>query len=200
MATNLDTLIAAIPTAEDGHVISREYHNSLRAALVEMASRLSATAGQTGATTFAPTFSPNVPQPPWVITVGVADKTNQTGADGWLSISLPDGARIQGMTVKGGRAGAAPVFQIQLIRQSLDDPTANVTLISIPGLNTSAMERDPFEAKGLPQVSGITSPAALNEILTVNNSDFKYLVRARLVGSTTDATVRIYGIRVEYQR
>jgi hypothetical protein len=201
MATNLDTLIAAIPTAEDGHAITREYHNSLRAALVAIASQLSDTAtGQTLTTTFAPTFSPNIPQPPWVITQGVASKSDQTISDGWLPISLPQGARIRGMIVKGGRSGAAASFQIQLIRQSLDDPDANVILISIPGLTTPATEREPFEAKGLPQVSGITSPAALNEILTADNEGFKYLVKARLVGAATGATVRIYGIRVEYLR
>jgi hypothetical protein len=200
MATNLDTLIAAIQTAEDGQVISRDYHNSIKAALEEVARQLGATAPQTGAMTIAPTFSPNGPQSSWVIVQGVASKSDQTISDGWLPIYLPDGARIQGMTVKGGRTGTASSFQIQLIRQSLDDPDANIILISIPGLTTPATERDPFVAPGLPQVSGITSPAALNEVLTVDNEEFKYLVKARLVGAATGATVRIYGIRVEYLR
>lgn len=44
MPPTLESLITAIPTAEDGHVITENYHNSLRAALVLMASQLGGTA------------------------------------------------------------------------------------------------------------------------------------------------------------
>lgn len=201
MAASLEQLIAAIPVAEDGNVITRDYHNSVRAAILAIVNQLgTTTAGGLVTTTFAPTFSPNAPQPTWVITQGVASRSDQTVSDGWLPLMLPDGVRIRRMILRGGRTGTVSSFQVQMIRQSLDDPTANITLISLLGLNTPALERDPFEAAGVPQVAGITSAAALNEVLTVDNSDFKYIVRARIVNPAADAAVRIYGIKVEYTR
>ena len=38
--SDLQVLIASIPIAQDGQVISAEYHNGLRAALIAMANRL----------------------------------------------------------------------------------------------------------------------------------------------------------------
>src|SRR5688572_33117009 len=109
MATNLETLIASIPTAEDGHVISREYHNSVREALVEISKLISAAPGPADASlTFAPNFLPivdaGVRAPEWSLSVGIASKPGPA-ARGWFPVQLPDGGSIKSMTVTGQRSG-----------------------------------------------------------------------------------------------
>jgi len=204
MPSNLQTLISNIPVAEDGHVIDRRYHNSLREALVAMAASQVASlpAVEKGlALTFAPSFLAAEPQPPWAFALGFATKAAGGTCEGWIPVTLPNGARLQKLVIVGGRAEApvAPntfTFVVQLLRQPLND-AATTTLISIPGLNSPANEKEPFVAEGIFQVPGVTTPAAIAEFQTVDNSQFKYLVRARLVSATANMTVRIYGIRVE---
>lgn len=202
MPSNLQTLISNIPTAEDGHVIDRRYHNSLRDALVALAGQMGSTAGAENLVmTFAPSFMPVEPQPPWALTLGFATKSASGTCEGWLPLTLPDGARIQRMIVTGGRAEAPPPpnafsFQVQLLRQNIRE-VATTVLITVQGLTSSATEMDPFTAEGLFQVAGVSTPAAIAEFQTVDNSQFKYLIRARLVSATTNMTVRIYGIRVQ---
>ena len=199
MPSSLQTLISNIPTAEDGHVIDRSYHNSLRDALIGIAEQLGATdQGDNLVLTYAPNFIANAPQPEWVFTLGYATKPAGGAGDGWIPLSLPDGSRLQRMVVVGGREETGTFsFTVQLMRQPLND-TTTTTLISVPGLATSQYAADPFEAVGVFAVQGVSSPAAVAEFQTVDNSQYKYLVRARLVGATaTNIAVRIYGIRVE---
>jgi hypothetical protein len=202
MPSTVETLISNIPTAEDGHVIDSRYHNSLRDALIAIADQLGSTGGERRVLTFPPNFLPADPQPPWAFTIGFATKAAGGTCEGWLPLSLPNGARLRKLIVVGGRDEAPTppnifTFLVQLLRQPIGD-TTTTTLISIPGLATPANERDPFEAEGLFQVAGVSTPAAIAEFQTVDNSHFKYLVRARLVSATTNMTVRIYGIRVEF--
>src|SRR3954465_11690416 len=56
---NLQALLAAIPIAQDGQVITAEYHNSLRSALIALASELGlGLSSPTTTFSFAPAFLP----------------------------------------------------------------------------------------------------------------------------------------------
>src|SRR5262245_6855487 len=62
-ASPLDAALAAIPVADDGLLITPDYHNTLLAALVILASQSGTPAPRSVTLTYAPTF---VPPPPGV--------------------------------------------------------------------------------------------------------------------------------------
>jgi hypothetical protein len=130
--------------------------------------------------TFSPSFSPNGNDVSWSLTSGTAAKAvNQTGANGWLAVQLPQNSRIQSITVVGDKTGNVGLFQAQLIRQSLVG--GNTTLVSLD-LTT---QPDAFQAT-------IPIPVANN---LVDNQTNKYLVTTRIVGADQAATARIFAIQ-----
>src|SRR5215470_16259340 len=123
MATNLDMLIAAIPTADDGQVISRDYHNSLRDALVEINKLINATPfGAEVTASYPPHFTQNGAGPNWQVNNGIATRDAGGSSDGWFALNLPQGARIQSLDVKGRRVAAVLSFTVKLLRVALADP------------------------------------------------------------------------------
>src|SRR5208283_2073619 len=70
--------------------------------------------------TFAPSFFPNLTDAPWVQNNGLAAKgANQTAADGWMPLQLPDGTQLQTMTILGTNSGNVGSFEVQLVQQQL---------------------------------------------------------------------------------
>jgi hypothetical protein len=193
---DLQSLVNAIPIAEDGHVITSLHHNSLRAALLAIVTQLGGEpVSGTVTLTFLPSFLPSGSQPPWLLAEGVATRSaGASAARGWFPLQLPEGARLQNMTGIGRRTGTVASFQLQLQRQPIND-TPTTVLISIPLQNAG----DPFQVTGSVQVAG-AGPAALEEYRLINNSAFKYLVMASLVGADTAAEAQIFAIRVAYSR
>src|ERR1700726_1804687 len=93
---DIQALINAIPDAQDGSVITSDYHNTIKAALAAMASQLGGSAGgQTVTLTLPPNFLPIGRNPPWVVTLGAASDAGTPVSDGWIPVSLPEGAVIQ---------------------------------------------------------------------------------------------------------
>jgi hypothetical protein len=193
-SVDLQLLLNAIPIAQDGNVITSEYHNALRAAVLTIANQLGVSLSQTVTLSFAPSFLPSGVQPQWVLNNGFASKPTGGTAHGWFPLQLPDGARIQSMTAIGRRSGTVASFQVQLLRQPITD-TDTTTLITIP-LNTAG---DPFTVSGNLQVAG-AGPTALEEYRVVDNDNYKYLAFARLVGAAADAVVELHAIRVTFNR
>src|SRR5262245_38116019 len=92
--TDLQSLVNAIPIAEDGRVITSLYHNSLRAALLAIADKLGADpASGTVTLTFAPSFFPSGGnESPWSLSEGVATKPpGASSTRGWFPLQLPEG-------------------------------------------------------------------------------------------------------------
>jgi len=195
MATNLDKLIAAIPTAENGQVISREYHNSIRDALVEINKLISAAPGAADTSmTFAPNFLPiidaGVRSPEWSLSIGIASKPGPA-ARGWFPVQLPDGGSIKSMTVTGQRSGTVLSCQVRLVRQTIADATAAPMII----ISLKNVAGQPFKVTG--EVSGASLPI-IQDFQTVNNDKYQYFVVAELQGAATDAVVDLYAIQVAF--
>src|SRR5258706_15058325 len=81
VAPRLDALLAAIPIAQDDDVITRDYHNSLREAILELASR---TGGgpQQATLSFAPILTSVDRVNDWVVQLGYASKPIANDANG----------------------------------------------------------------------------------------------------------------------
>jgi hypothetical protein len=187
----LELLLSIIPIAQEGHVITSEYHNSLRAALLSLASVVGVNPGtptgpQDVTVTLSPTFFHAVFDP-WQTGIGVAGvPQGQATTQGWLPVELPDGALVKSMTVIGRRDGQVATFSVTLERQPVTG--GDFDEIITAHLANSA------------QLYNVTKPfqgtAGLNEI---DNKKYQYMIDAT-VGRSGNATdlIQIYVIQLVY--
>jgi hypothetical protein len=127
--------------------------------------------------------------------IGFASDAGPPSTDGFIPLNLPDGASIQSMTVMGQRTSTTSFGFVNLLVVPIDG-TKPTTLIQID----LSQAGNPFKLTGTPNatVSGL-SASALAAMLTVQNSQFKYVVEASLsVVSASAGTVLINALQVTY--
>ena len=194
--SNLQALLALIPIAQAGHVIGPEYHNSLRDAVFALAGLLGA--APTAATftlTFTPTFAPNDAGPGWRLLNGIAVRAEgQANANGLLPLQLPDGVRIQGMTVIGNRTGTMAGFQVRLVRQTIANSDA-VDLVNLLLREASS----PFTVSGSVQVQNVTETVQLEQYRLVDNTTYKYFVIGRIPDAAADAVAEVRAVQILFR-
>jgi len=181
MAIDLRALISAIPTAEDGHVITEAYHNTLRSAVLEIGRLMGASATEQALkVSFVPAFFKNGNPPTvveWNQLNGVATAPNTKSCSGVLPLGLPAGGRIQSLTVSGRRRGSIDGFQVKLVRQAITG-TSLTSLISIPLED----QPDPFtlthDIVELPDLGSSALRAAAEDFRLIDPARYKYLVIA----------------------
>ncbi len=132
--------------------------------------------------TLAPTLAATTQQP-WQQQVGFvvtatlgsspATQTMSTTAGGFMPVSLPNGATIQGLRVTGQSAGGVLVVALQ--SQPLTGASAPTTLLQIFDNFPSVAAGAAFDLPPAPQNASIA-------VDTVNN---KYFLTARLQGGNT---------------
>jgi hypothetical protein len=204
---DLQQVIKAIPIAEDGHIISKDYHNSLRTAVNEIA-RLAhdISRDREESVTLAPSFQVNSPNIGWVINQLYASNQQNPSCDGWLPVLLPDGSRIQRLIGVVGITGTSTPptqfsFTIRLNRQPFDDPQNIAQIASTPNLGARGNEdKNSFEAEGRFSVPGLSTPAALMEFQLVDNKKNRYFIQSRVTDVPSGVIVLIYAIRIDYLR
>jgi hypothetical protein len=195
----LQTLLNAIPIAEDAHTITNDYHNSLRAAIIGLASQIGGTLTTTDVTTtYAPSFFPvtdaGLKAPEWELSLGIASKPPGNSARGWLPVQLPDGARIKSMNVTGNRTGSVLACNVQLLRQfpgDVDNELNRVPLILVK------LKKD---FGGRFKLTEQINPTLTEEVRIVDNDRFQYLVTAELTNADKEALVDLYSIQINYER
>jgi hypothetical protein len=195
-SNDLQVLLSALPTAQQGDVITPDYHNSLRAAILLLARRIGVEmAGGGVVLTFAPSFSPDGAKTPWASALGVARKPSTgTTAGGWLALQLPDDVRIDGMTVVGRRSAAGvTTFSVKLVRQALNGGQAQFSLVELVSVSPEAGE--PFTTTRSVEIPRL-SPATVEELRSVNNRQFKYLVTADLEFTEAATAAEIHAIQI----
>jgi len=121
---------------------------------------------------FAPSFFPIEGISPWGLKLGSASKAaGQTVAFGWMPVQLPDGAKIQSMTVMGESVGVITSCFVGLTRFSLFSAAqASLLEISLAG------------AQGSFQITNDPPPANPG---VIDNNTNKYVVSA-IVGADND--------------
>jgi hypothetical protein len=203
MPTLLADLINAIPVAGRQDVISPESHNSVRDAIVAIATELGgAVASRNVTLTFAPAFlkvpDPSAPGkflPEWQINIGLA-QCFRNRAFGWLPLQLPDGSRIQQLHVAFGGSGKLSVMNVKLQRQYSNDEVtlANLSVGPVEALKPFMESNAPFTNDPLVFLSPEGPSADI-----VNNRLYKYFVRAELPTFTngTLPEVTIFAIKVD---
>lgn len=203
---NLQALLASIPIAVDGQIIAADYHNSLRAAVIGIADQLGVGL-QTGTTTytFAPVFIPTgSTNPNWIIANFVASRPPTGGnADGWLPVQLPDGKRIQSMTVTGKRGGTTipSVFHVQLLRQLItaaasDQPVSLITVSLESAPSQFQVSAGVVAATAATGSLSLITAAVAEELKLIDTSNYKYFVQAVLLQSTGSDPAEIDAIQI----
>jgi hypothetical protein len=176
---DLQTLINAIPDANDGNIISSDYHNTIKAALQAIATELGGgAASQTANVTVQPNFLVAAGGgAAWTVSLGLA--TSVAGSNGFIALNLPDGATIQSMEIWGKQISPPSPAFANLLALPIAG-TTSTTLIKVD-FSTAG---NPFDLVGTPSpdVSGL-SASALQSMLTVQNSQFKYAIQAEALGA-----------------
>jgi hypothetical protein len=186
MPTTLTDLINAIPVAEDGHVITPRYHNSIRETLLRLATDVGSPPGsQIETITHVPQFRQNGEGPNWKLEIGLAtrDVNGQTG-DGYFAVQLPHGALIQTVTVTGRRAGRLLSFVVKFVRVNAISGDLDV-LISFPLQNALDSFRE-------------TKTIDVEEFRRVDCVAFTYLFRAQ--ADRVEGLVQINSVAISYVR
>lgn len=197
-ASPVDLLAAlnAIPIAEDGHVITPHFHNSLRDVLIMLASQLgtlpsSAQAVISLPAALLPITDSGTVAPAWEVKPGAAVRPAQgNSASGWMPVQLPDGWLIQSMQVTAERDGTVTACNVTLNRQAISgDPPA--TLITVALKNAPVTPDTPVSAT----VKG-DSVAVVQNYSQVDNSSFNYYIKADLTNPGDGATVVLHSIQI----
>ena len=197
-ASDLQVLISMVPVAQDGHVITAEYHNALRNALIAIANRLGlGPVSEEIAITSAPRFLRHGNLPEWEHQYGFVQRIAATppsgGIHGWMELDLPDGARIKRMVVYATRHGVGSL-KVKLKRQKITDRE------TIPDLIAVDIAADADEARGTEgdvTVPGIGAGVdTIAEFRVVNNREHKYLLTAELEEINSDSSARISAIQI----
>jgi hypothetical protein len=182
-ASDLQIMISAIPTAQDGQVITADFHNALRLALVAIANRLGIGPVSDEVTiTNAPRLSPVAGAAAWDHDVGFVRKppaVTSGNVRGWMEMELPHGGRIKKMVVFATTTGTG-TLKFRLRRQKVTDPSvaADLIVIEIP---------DGFDAaKGAEGDVTVrdtgAGTVAIEEFRIIDNRQQKYLLTAELDG------------------
>jgi len=190
-ASDLQVMISAIPIAQDGHVITADFHNALRLALVAIANRMGiGPVTQEITVSNAPRLFAVAGMAPWDHEYGIVKRPTNVQPEsatiigGWMELELPDGARIKKMsvfgTVTGGGDGA---LTVKLKRQRIVNPSSPVDLIAIkvPDGNDATKGLDGDVTGG---DTGI-GPNGIEELRIVNNREQKYLLAVELKVAAT---------------
>ena len=135
--------------------------------------------------TFAASFFPNLNNTPWLQNNGLATKApNQTGAEGYMPLQLPDGFNLQSFTAIGEKSGNVGSFIVQLVRQAITGALTTLLTLSL------ANSPDQF------QVTDVIPP----NFSLIDNKTNKYLLIARVIGADAAATVKLSAFQIQCSR
>jgi len=175
----------------DRAVITADFHNALRLALVAIANRMGiGPVTQEITVSNAPRLFAVAGMAPWDHEYGIVKRPTNVQPEsatligGWMELELPDGARIKKMsvfgTVTGGGDGA---LTVKLKRQRIVNPSSPVDLIAIkvPDGNDATKGLDGDVTGG---DTGI-GPNGIEELRIVNNREQKYLLAVELKVAAT---------------
>lgn len=216
LPANIQALLDAIPTAEDGHVITSEYHNALRDAIRALAGGAATPGVQEITLTLAPAFlsgsTASDDAPKWNLVPGSAH--NSLASSGWIAVELPDGATIKSLSVLGKRPPGAGRLTVRLQRQQVGvstletiaiidkgAPVSGIPLEVATTIGTSVSQRVAPGVRFDLSEFGVLNETALvrSEVSEVIAAEFKYVITADLTGPTAGAVVtEIRAFQIKY--
>ena len=122
--------------------------------------------------------------------------------DGWLPVQLPDGERIQTLTVTGKRSGTAPtLFQVKLLRQlttgpGSEAPTVLITVDLASQTGAFSVSGSVIAAAAPNSAASLANLAAAEDQKTIDTSTYKYFVQATVTGAVAATVNEIDAIQI----
>jgi hypothetical protein len=211
----IQLLLNAIPIAHEGHIITSEYHNSLRDALLAIAKRLGLTikpVSDTQLLTFAPNFLPEPDETitRWFIFFDKAiihprvNEMQSAVVRGAMTVQLPDDAVIEKLTVRGmhliSREKLPPKsFSIRLFRRKFDADRTKVELLIAHNLEketgTFTKEND-IKTTLDDSFDAATLEKRILDLSRVNNQKYQYFVMAEWEGGKETMKFEINSLQI----
>ena len=195
---DMQAFLDAIPVAQDGDVITADYHNRAVAAIRALATLLGDPSfARVIDVTVAPVFAANAvgSSPTWNQGLGFA-QAPAGNCQGWMPIDLPQGTKIQRLTVTGTRNDSVSAADVALMRLSIADSAQSPAQLADVDFTTTTGS---FHLSADVQVAN-ASGAALEQYKLVDTSSYKYFLDASVWGAHTSSAVRINAITVECTR
>jgi hypothetical protein len=200
----LYTLLGDIPIANNGDVITADYHNSLREALFALAAFLGqGSVAETQVVTYAPALIPfdidHGHSGAWTLQpTGAVVSAGLLG--GWLPVDLPDGVQLQKFILVNSRHGDLEDLNATLNCVPLETPTSAPTVLALVDVHggTGAVRTDPAPINP----GGSTDPAVIATLGRVDNSSYRYFIEVKTKalggkGAKTDLAT-IYAFQISY--
>jgi hypothetical protein len=200
-----DELAGKIPIAREGELITSDYHNALRDAVLELAG---GAASGSGLLSFAPVFFPTGvgSEVNWEAHAGYAAvpaagaREGKFAVSGWMPVTLPDGVRIRQMGVRGFQSGgAAKDFTVTLaaLPAAGFEPAQQTSILVATILPTAGTPPDPNSAPAGTFVVWATADDAGGKFV-VNNAGFRYFLVATVTEPAVEMTKRLYTITIAF--
>ena len=188
--SELQNYLRSIPLAVPGAVISSEYHNALRSAVLALGQALGVTfSSPFDVLSLTPSFhNPSDNTPGW--TIGDA-QVSAMGIDdvmGWQSVSLPDGAAIKSLLVTGQRSQILESLIVSLLSYEIGKPANPTSIVSIEVKPTTSTTMEAFSQEEAPidtakrinpiLAAAILQPPQLLQMTRINNEKQRYVLKA----------------------
>jgi hypothetical protein len=216
----IQLLLNKIPIAHEGHIITSEYHNTVRDALLAIASRLGLTVKPVSdleVLNFTPNFQPPAASEPnsfiWISNFNKAVLPQLPGAGaapvpltvkGVLPVQLPEGAVIDSMIVRAARTIAdkdkpnPKSFKIRLSRQKFDtEPLLTEEIIKFDLADKKEKIKEVNDVlRSLPTFDPVTARARALDLRRVDNQTYQYFIEAIWEGDNTSAKFEINSFQI----
>lgn len=193
--TELQNLLRSIPIAVPGAVISSEYHNALRGAVMALGQALGVTfASPFDVVSLTPSFhkTSGAKAGGWSIGEFRAEANGDINAvSGWQSVSLPDGAVVKSMTVTGKQTKNLKTLAVGILRYPIGNNkrpeavpsyilTSRVHNIPDEQLTAYSQQNVPLDAlsENEKALAGVNLPNVLMERTRIDNTQYRYILEA----------------------
>ena len=199
----LAALLQAIPYANDGDVILPEHHNTLRAAIGQIARGLDETAFARVTTKgFAPVLlpDPNIASGAWRAGLGGAlgPDPDELELTGWMPLDLPQGTDVDTLVVRGITVDDLDFWSVALRR--VEPASGDSVDLCNQEIQEIANDKNrPFVAR-VPFTSGELTPAAASELRRVDNDKYRYVFYTTLNDARKTDRVEIHSVQVTCTR
>jgi hypothetical protein len=199
----LEAFLQAIPFANDGDVITPDHHNTLRAALGQIARSLDETQFARVVTeSFTPALLPAVESGlgTWRTRAGgsVGPDSGEDHAAGWMPLDLPGGTNVDTLAVRGATPANVGFWSVSLRR--VDLAGGDSVDVCFKEIQTEANANHAGFVVPVPvDVDGL-APAAAAERRRVDNEKYQYLFYTEFNSAGQADGVEIRAVQVTCTR
>jgi hypothetical protein len=196
-------LVAAIPFANDGDIISENHHNALRSAVGQIAAALDDTAiDHVETVSVIPVLHGVIGRAEWRATLGFAvgplKSADNPTAEGWLRLELPHGTTIDGMTVRGRQPTSVDSWVVSLRR--LEISSALMSNVCVKEIQSTPKGQDGLFVVDVPIKTEQMTPAQASELRRVDNTKYIYMFYTTTSGAQQPDSLELRMVQVTCTR